>query len=179
MARLPVPGGGTTLAPNPQIASDAMQYQGSAYVYGGGSPTNGWDCSGFVNYVLGHDFGMKLPGAATAGFTGKTHGPAVLSYSAWSGAVTIPKAEVQAGDLCLWLGAGPNGHMGIATSNTKMISALNPALGTIVSPISGSGPAGAPLIYRRIKNAGAANSSSNTPAPTGCLPGTALIARFL
>jgi hypothetical protein len=142
------------------IASDAMQYQGQVpYVYGGANPS-GWDCSGFVNWVLGHDLQMKLPGATKAGFAGTSHGPVVVNYASWTGAATI--ASPEAGDLCIWVGVGTGGHIGIAQSPTTMISALNPALGTIVTPIIGAGPTGAPLIYRRIGQSGSLN--------VGCVP---------
>lgn len=141
------------------IAQDATQYQGSPYVYGGGNP-NGWDCSGFVNWVLGHDLNMKLPGMTKAGFSGNSHGPVVTSYASWSKAELISSPE--AGDLCIWVGTGPTGHIGIALSPTQMISALNPTMGTIITPIIGTGPAGAPLIYKRVTASG---SLAN-----GCIP---------
>ena len=43
------------------IASDALRYKGAPYKWGGAMPS-GWDCSGFVNYVIGHDLGMTIPG---------------------------------------------------------------------------------------------------------------------
>jgi peptidoglycan DL-endopeptidase CwlO len=129
------------------IAADALQYVGVPYRYSGANPS-GWDCSGFVNWVLGHDLQMVLPGSVKPGFNGKMHGPVVVSYSTWGKATTVKTPE--ANDLCIWVGLGPAGHIGIATSNTHMISALNPALGTIETPIQGQGPAGAPLIFRRV-----------------------------
>jgi cell wall-associated NlpC family hydrolase len=147
-----------------------MKYVGHPYTYGGAPGTdgaNGWDCSSFVNWVLGHDLQMTLPGSTRPGYTGTSHGPVVLQYATWSKATTIPASEVEAGDLCVWVGAGAGGHIGIAQSPTTMISALNPALGTIVTPIAGNGPPGVPLVHRRIGQ-----------GSTGCgaaLPGIGLI----
>lgn len=152
------------------VASDAMKYVGTPYVFGGSNPTNGWDCSSFVNWVLGHDLNMTLPGSLKPGFAGTSHGPVVVNYATWTKAKTIPAANVEAGDLCIWVGVGASGHIGIAQSPNTMISALNPALGTIVTPINGQGPAGAPLIHRRIGESGNLN---------GCIPGAALIARLM
>jgi cell wall-associated NlpC family hydrolase len=152
------------------IAGDAMKYVGTPYVFGGSNPTDGWDCSSFVNWVLGHDFNMKLPGTMTPGFAGTSHGPAVLQYATWTKAHAVLKPE--AGDLCIWPGAGANGHIGIATSPSHMVSALNPALGTATSPIHGAGPAGVVVVFKRI---GAAGSSPLS----GCLPGVGLIARLM
>jgi cell wall-associated NlpC family hydrolase len=159
------------------IASDAMKYVGVNYKPGGGTqnPGVGWDCSGFVNWVLGHDLNMTLPMQLKPGFTGASHGPVVTNYATWSKAITIPASAVEAGDLCIWVGVGNNGHIGIAQSPHTMISALNPALGTIVTPINGQGPAGAPLIHRRVNGTG-------SPL-TGCAPGAktaaTLIARLV
>ncbi len=136
------------------ISGDALKYRGLGYVYGGSASRPGdWDCSSFVSYVLGHDLGMGLPGGKWGGpgMPPNAHGPVVLSYVSWAGAA--PVSSPQAGDLCCWAGAGPNGHIGIAISPTRMISALNPAQGTQVTPIVGTGPVGVPLVYRRVKGA--------------------------
>ena len=132
------------------ISADAVRYAGHPYLYGGAPGPNGaapWDCSSFVNWVLGHDLGMTLPGMSSPGYNGATHGPTTLSYLAWSRAVTVghDPAGAQAGDLCVW----PT-HMGIATGGSQMISALNPSLGTAVTSIAAGGPFGEPLSVRRI-----------------------------
>jgi peptidoglycan DL-endopeptidase CwlO len=133
------------------IAADAMKYQGVPYVWGKASPS-GWDCSGFVNYVLGHDLGFVLPGNVKD-FSGTWHGPVVAQYATWKSAGTI-KGPPEAGDLCVWIGVGASGHIGIALGADRMISALDPQQGTCVTPIKGYGPAGAPLIYRRVGQVG-------------------------
>jgi NlpC/P60 family protein len=150
----------------PEIAGDAIKYIGHPYSYGGAPGTNGqsgWDCSSFVNWVLGHDLNMRLPGSATPGYSGTSHGPVVMSYATWSRAKTVGKPE--AGDLCIWAGVGPSGHIGIAVSPTHMVSALNPALNTAQTPIIGSGPVATPLIFRRI---------TGVISPQGCLPGATI-----
>jgi cell wall-associated NlpC family hydrolase len=140
---------------NSLIASTALQYQGKVpYVYGGSSP-KGWDCSGFVNWVLGHDLNMVLPGLIKRGWNGTGHGPVVVNYASWNQAEAVATPET--GDLCIWVGVGVSGHIGIATSPVQMISALNPALGTIVTQIQGAGPP-APLIYKRVTAAGFQNN---------------------
>jgi hypothetical protein len=132
------------------LARIALRYQGQGYVYGGNADRPGnWDCSSFVSYVL-HQAGLALPDGkwGQPGFPPNSHGPVVMDYALWAGAMTVGTPEV--GDLCCWEGLGPDGHIGIAISHTEMISALNPTLGTAVTPIVGTGPAGARLIYRRI-----------------------------
>lgn len=145
-----------------QLVGDFEKYKGTPYVTGGSNPANGWDCSGAINWVLGHDFNMRLPGQAKPGWQGKGHGPVVVDYVPWKGASTV--ATPQAGDLCIWPGIGNNGHIGMAISPTHMISALNHALGTAESPIHGSGPTGAVVMFRRITAVGGS-------AATGCIPG--------
>lgn len=42
------------------IVAEAMKYVGTPYAYGGSSPSTGFDCSGFVNYVFGQ-LGVSVP----------------------------------------------------------------------------------------------------------------------
>ena len=141
------PSGTVRLSP----ATDLLRYAGKVpYVWGGADPVSGWDCSGAVNWVLGHDLGMTLPGGIK-GFDGSYHGPVVLDYAAWGGAVTV--ASPVAGDLCIWAGSGADGHIGIAISPQRMVAALDPALGTAVTPIQGAGPGGVQVMFRRVTGA--------------------------
>jgi cell wall-associated NlpC family hydrolase len=139
---LTVPGGGSSVgssvAPGDgSIAGIATQYQGHAYRFGGAPGRNGdqpWDCSSFCNYVIGVKLGLAIPGYASGGYDGTTHGPPTGMWGVWPGLTHISRQEVQAGDLVVWLN-----HMGIAVSNSQMISALNPETGTKVTPIDGYG----------------------------------------
>lgn len=129
------------------IAADAEKYAGKVkYVWGGGSPVTGWDCSGMVNYVICHDLGADIPGYRGGTFNGRTHGPNVASWlaSPLVRHLLAPADTPQAGDLIMW---GPNEHMGIAISATRMISAEDPQQGTQESGISGFFPF-APVIGR-------------------------------
>ena len=133
------------------IANDALKYVGHKYLYGGAPGPNGQgprDCSSFVNWVLGHDLQMTLPGGVS-GYNGSSHGPVTGGYLSWSGARTIPRSSLQAGDLCVW----PT-HIGIAINATQMVSALNPSLGTLVTTPENGGPQGESLTCRRINSVG-------------------------
>jgi cell wall-associated NlpC family hydrolase len=44
-----------------KLITYALQFQGTKYVYGGRSPDEGFDCSGFVTYVTNHAAGIQLP----------------------------------------------------------------------------------------------------------------------
>ena len=148
------------------IAADALRYDGLGYVYGGtGSRPGDWDCSSFASYALGHDLALELPGGTWAQVTrnGTLHGPVVVTYATWGGAVTIPASAAGPGDLVLFVGVGTGGHMGIVLGPDKMISALDTAQGTLITPINGYGPPGAPVIYRRVK----ATATGPIPQPPG------------
>lgn len=141
------------------IASAAEAFQGIPYKWGGYLPSTGWDCSGFVNYVLGSALSMTLPGGYH--YTGKAHGPVAAQYLTWSGAYTV--GSPLAGDLCVW-----ETHIGIALSGTSMISALDPSYGTAITPIKGFGPAGELLVYRRVTASGAQEAATTSATTQGC-----------
>ena len=162
------------------IASDGMRYAGRGYVFGGNASAPGdWDCSSFVSYVLGHDLGLALPGGrwGDPGFPPGSHGPVVTSYAGWPGAVPVQEPQAGAGDLVLWVGVGAGGHMGIVLGPDKMVSALNPQLGTLVSPITGYGPLGVNPVYRRI--VAAAPGGTVTAAATGAGGGANMLLPLL
>ena len=150
------------------IAAYARTFVGSPYVWAGWEPS-GWDCSGFVGYVLGKHFGMKLPGGFV--WSGKVHPPVAAMYKTWTKANTVSVA--QAGDLCCWIT-----HIGIAIDDNRMVSALGRQWGTIVSPIASSGPPGEPLSIRRI-NTLAAGADVVTSPRAGCTVGLIFLPYFI
>lgn len=135
-------GGGDSFSSDSQVANDAMQYQGVPYKWAGYTPS-GWDCSGFVGWVLGHDLGLPLPGIGH--WSGNYHPSVAASYLVWGQARAVGEASIAAGDIAVW----PT-HIGIVLGPNKMISALDPQYGTAVTPIHGFGPIGEPVSYRRI-----------------------------
>lgn len=47
-----------------EVLANAMSLEGIKYKYGGASPTTGFDCSGFVNYVYLKAANLQLPRTA-------------------------------------------------------------------------------------------------------------------
>jgi hypothetical protein len=136
-------GGGIINSPS-DVANDAQKYNGHSYQYGGAPGKDGkspWDCSSFINWVIGHDFNHSIPGAAN--YDGTSHGPPTGLWAVWPGMQHISQ-EIHAGDIIVWAT-----HMGIAISSTQMISALNSKLGTRVTEIHGTAPG--PFIVGRLK----------------------------
>lgn len=122
-------GGG--LQGNQQIVADAEKYNGHKYVWGGASnPQTGWDCSSFVGYVLGHDFGRLLPGGAK--WNPKVHGPVASQYNNTPGfnLVSHHTSDIQAGDLLV---ENSGGHVGFGVGPNKMFSAFGTTSGTLLT----------------------------------------------
>jgi cell wall-associated NlpC family hydrolase len=144
-------GSGTTGTTNTgysssSIVDTAMQYVGVMYKWGGVSPTKGWDCSGFVNYVIGVKLRLPIPG--TNNFKGTFHGPTAAMWYVWNGAVTIPRSQAQPGDLACWMT-----HIGIVTGPNRMVNAHSTGSPTEVTSIDHM-VKGEPLRIRRLKQGG-------------------------
>ena len=118
------------LAPNSagnDIANIAYSLLGLPYVYGGTDP-NGFDCSGFVQYVYSQAGIYVSRSTSTQIYDGLP-----VSYD-----------EVAPGDILLWgYGDGYISHSAIYVGNGLMIHAANPNQGVILSDvgywINGSG----------------------------------------
>ena len=106
-----------------EIVNIARTLLGIAYSYGGTSPSTGFDCSGFTQYVFGKA-GISLPRTA-----------------ADQQAAATPVSNPQPGDLVFF--GSPAWHVGIYTGNGMMIDAGKPGEVTteraIFSGVSGYG----------------------------------------
>lgn len=113
------------------------------YVWGGASPS-GWDCSGFVTYVLNH-FGFNLGTHMTLGLSdlGQVVGP-----------------PYQTGDLLFW---GPQGnwhHTSIAMDATYRVGADNYQDGTVYRTIASYPPTFGVRIQKLVDLLGGTGDSS-------------------
>ena len=105
-----------------KLVQTALQYKGYAYHWGGMSPSTGFDCSGFANYVCKQN-GISLHRVAQD----------IYSYDG----TAVSKDQLQPGDL-LFFGYGPYSvtHMGIYVGNGQMIHASTSTTGVIYSDIN-------------------------------------------
>ena len=103
--------------------SALTQYVGRSYVFGGTSPTKGWDCSGFTQYVFQKHFGISLP--RTAGEqVGRGTMVSKNSRSSW-----------KPGDLLFYKQNGRVSHVAIYLGNGQMIHALNSKYDTLIQGV--------------------------------------------
>ncbi|WP_290033409.1 C40 family peptidase [Ligilactobacillus cholophilus] len=100
------------------VVEFAQSLIGTPYVYGGTTP-NGFDCSGFVQYVYSH-FGVSLPRTTTQQENCGTQ---------------ISVSEAQPGDLYFWGSKGSTYHVAIAIGNGQYIAAPEPGQSVSVGSI--------------------------------------------
>lgn len=94
-----------------QVIAIALQYLGMPYVWGGASPSQGFDCSGLTSYVYAQ-IGVYLPHHAASQF----------NYG-----VPVSRDDLQPGDLVFFNGLG---HMGMYIGGGQFIHA--PHTGDVV-----------------------------------------------
>jgi peptidoglycan DL-endopeptidase CwlO len=110
------------------VVTEASQFEGTPYVWGGSTP-QGFDCSGFVQYVYGQ-LGIQLPRTSEA--------------QAQVGSPVNSLTEAQPGDLVFFAGsdgtAASPGHVGIYVGNGEMIDAPHTGTSVQVQSVSSAGP---------------------------------------
>jgi cell wall-associated NlpC family hydrolase len=81
--------------------AEARQLQGISYVYGGDSPAEGFDCSGFTSYVFGQA-GKQIPRTSSAQAAAAT---------------PISRSQLRPGDLIFFRPYGSVSHVAIYAGN--------------------------------------------------------------
>jgi peptidoglycan DL-endopeptidase CwlO len=105
-----------------KIVSIAKKYQGVNYKWGGVSPSTGFDCSGYTQFVF-KEAGLKLPRTADDQF-------------AQGKAISVSK--LQPGDLVFYKNTYPSSgitHVGIYIGNNEFIGATS-SYGIKVNPLN-------------------------------------------
>jgi cell wall-associated NlpC family hydrolase len=112
-------GGGTAVDPggsgHSSVVGIAQRYLGVPYVYGGASPTGGFDCSGLTMYCYAQ-IGIGL-----------SHGATDQQHAS----TPVPISALQPGDLVFFGNASYSYHVGIYVGGGSMIHA--PHTGAVVS----------------------------------------------
>ena len=101
-----------------KIVNYAKHFVGVPYVYGGTSPRNGFDCSGFVRFVYQH-FGISL---------------AHSSYAQFQTGTRVGRGGLRPGDLVFFHGEG---HVGIYIGAGRFIHAPHTGTRVQVAPLGG------------------------------------------
>ena len=105
------------------MAQTAQLYVGYRYTWGGMSPSTGFDCSGFVNYIC-KQYGISLHRVAQD----------IYTYDG----TFVNAADMQPGDiLCFGYGPYSVGHVGMYIGNGQMVHASDSTTGVIYSNVSG------------------------------------------
>jgi len=103
-----------------QIVEFALGFVGYRYVYGGASPTSGFDCSGFVTYVY-KNFGISVTRNASGQYR--------------DNGVHINKSDLAPGDLVFFSSNGGGGvtHVGIYIGEEEFVHASRSGVGVVIS----------------------------------------------
>jgi hypothetical protein len=102
-----------------KVARDAERYIGTPYVWGGTTP-EGFDCSGFTQYIFAKH-GVFVPRN---------------SYEQFEAGKPVQKQDLQPGDLVFFTTYAPGpSHLGIYIGEGKFVHALNNSTGVIASPL--------------------------------------------
>ncbi len=98
------------------LVSEALNYLGIRYRFGGSSPDTGFDCSGLVAYSAERSLGLKLPRSA--------------ADIAQQG-ISVRKNELKAGDLVFFNTMGRRySHVGIYLGDDRFVH--SPSAGGVV-----------------------------------------------
>jgi peptidoglycan DL-endopeptidase LytE len=105
------------------ILATAKRYVGIHYRYGGESPTSGFDCSGFVQYVFGRH-GVELPRTSR-------------EQAVAGDPVPLDVASLRPGDLLLFASSGTTvNHVAIYVGNNRILHSAAGAGGVVYDDLT-------------------------------------------
>jgi cell wall-associated NlpC family hydrolase len=101
----------------PGVVNYALSLQGVPYRYGGETPAQGFDCSGFVQHVY-HRQGIALPRTA---------------HAMWRALPQVPVKQRRPGDLVFFhTGWKPYSHVGLYLGYGRFIHAASERTGRVI-----------------------------------------------
>ncbi len=100
------------------IVATAKKYLGYKYVYGGTSPSTGFDCSGFTSYVY-RQHGISLNRTAAGQYSNGTY---------------VSRSNLQPGDLVMF--GSPINHVAIYIGGGQIIHASTPSTGVRIDSLN-------------------------------------------
>lgn len=103
-----------------ELSQKALSFRGTRYVWGGYG-RNGFDCSGFTQFLMAKE-GVKLPHSAKQQF---------------SCGAAVEQSDLQEGDLVFFNTArGPLTHVGMYIGNGEFVHAANPRRGVTINKLT-------------------------------------------
>ena len=112
----------------------ALKAVGVPYVWGGGSPASGFDCSGLVSWAYGR-LGVRLPHS---------------SYALYGRGRRVARSRMKPGDLVFFYGLG---HVGMYLGRGRMVHAPTSGRNVEVVPLGRSHYGRSLIAARRILRA--------------------------
>ncbi len=105
------------------IMAEALKYQGTRYVFGGSTPSTGFDCSGLTSWCYGKA-GIKLPRTAQAQYDATTHlnikdanpGDLVFFHSTYDTADYVTHVGIYVGNMKMYNAGDPLGYADLNSS---------------------------------------------------------------
>lgn len=113
-----VPSTSTGSSTGNAIVATAKKYLGYKYVYGGTSPSTGFDCSGFTSYVY-RQHGISLNRTAAGQYSNGTY---------------VSRSNLQPGDLVMF--GSPINHVAIYIGGGQIIHASTPSTGVRIDSLN-------------------------------------------
>ena len=114
------PNSGNASAKGATIVTTAQKYMGVPYVWGGTTP-DGWDCSGYTQYVMKEN-GISIPRTAA---------------EQYSKGVAVDKANLKVGDMVFFTTYKPGAsHVGFYMGDGKFIHASSAAKQVTINSLS-------------------------------------------
>ena len=105
------------------LIMNAMSLIGLSYRFGGNSPTQGLDCSGFMQYIFKRSMGITLPRTSAE--------MATVGQQ-------VDRANLKPGDMVFFGGGGRVSHVGMYIGNDRFIHAPRTGRDIEITSMSGN-----------------------------------------